>query len=398
MSTDLLQILLVEDNPGDARLLHIMLREEGAYPCELTHVERCDVALQQLAKESYGLVLLDLSLPDSHGFATFDTIYAHSPHIPIIVLSGLDDESLALRAMREGAQDYLVKGQVTSLLLARAIRYSIERKRIEEALRIERASLAQRVEERTVELASAVTQLQRAAHLRNEFLAKVSHELRTPLSIVLMNVDLIQKGIYGPVSTLQHSTLDRVRGGGKQLLHLIDELLNVAEIESGRLELQLSQVSAQAICQACVQRVQVTVAAKQIHLTVDLDASEVKFVGDEQRMGQVLYNLLDNAVKFTPEGGTVGLSMEGNRDESTVLFSVWDNGIGIAKKDQERIFEPFVQLEETLTRQHAGAGLGLAVVKDVVNLHGGRIVVESEPGIGSWFTIVLPWREDLPLL
>jgi signal transduction histidine kinase len=394
-----MQILLVEDNPGDARLLREMLLEELSNNYQIDHVTTLGEALLRLQITPCDLICLDLSLPDAHGYATFERLYDQTPQIPIIVLSGLDDEVLATRAVREGAQDYLVKGQVTPALLMRAIRYAIERKRIEETLKQERVLLTQRVEERTTELVATNRALQHAAQAKNSFLATMSHELRTPLSVMLMGTELLQREAYGPVQPRQLKSLDRIRQSGLHLLRLINDLLDLSKIESGNLHIAMASVDVERVCSSSLQMIQEEAQRKKIQVTHTLDQNITTLLADEGRLSQILINLLNNAVKFTPTEGQIGLIVIGHPREKAVEFTVWDNGIGIAPADQMKLFKPFVQLDHTLQRQHEGSGLGLALVAQLVELHGGRVSLESSLGEGSHFSVFIPWREaDPPLV
>jgi PAS domain S-box-containing protein len=517
-----IRALLVEDNPGDVLLLRQMLRRFQKPSIELVSTERLETACRHLTTEHYDIVLLDLSLPDSQGFATFERLHQHVSLTPIVVLTGLDDEELALRAVRAGAQDYLVKGEIGDQLLMRAMRYAIERKRtettlresqvryralfendntsvflitldghylnvnqqaatmlampveeaigqpahhffahgqpinfeaqsqqllagatipiyecdvvradgtaiplevnvtlvrdafekplyiqsiardiarrraVEAALEAERTQLAQRVAERTTELSIANSELMRNAQLKDEFLATVSHELRTPLSVILTLSEALQDAIYGTVNEPQLKALQRIRKSGRHLLALINDILDVSKIESGKLELELGPTSVQAICEDSFQMVQEAANAKQLTLTLDLDPTVTIITVDGRRLMQVLLNLLNNAIKFTPEGGVVELKVSGDVGRETVTFLVRDNGIGIAAADLPRLFQPFVQLDSRLSRRYQGAGLGLALVYRLVKLHGGSVSVISEPEQGSSFFVALPWRKILP--
>jgi PAS domain S-box-containing protein len=240
-------------------------------------------------------------------------------------------------------------------------------------------------------------ELSRATRLKDEFLANMSHELRTPLSSILGMTQALQREIYGPVTERQQKSLGIVERSGRHLLALINDILELAKIESGKLELHLSKVSVDDLISASFLFVQQQALQKHIHvdchITPEIDIIEA----DELRLKQALINLLDNAVKFTPEGGEVKLevSLVPNQNSPSfqdVSFAVTDNGIGIPPKDQPRLFQAFVQLDSSLTRQYAGTGLGLALVKRIVDLHGGSVEVESEPQVGSCFTLRLPYQ------
>lgn len=516
MNENTIQALLVEDNPGDTLLLQHMLTGAPFWKAMLTCTERLQSALALCRQQTFDIVLLDLSLPDSHGYATFEQMRQQIPQTPIILLTGSDDQELALRAVRAGAQDYLVKGESNAALLIRAMRYAMERKRTEEALRehhlryqalfenenigvfiinvdgfllnvnrqaarmlgnsvdhlvntpllaylapeehsqfthhlttllagesvplhehtllrsdgsqvpievdsslvrnaagnilymqsivrdiskrkqaeaalrAEQAQLAQRIEERTKELSIANAELKRSARLKDEFLATISHELRTPLSVILTLAEAIQDEIYGETVLSQRKALERIVKSGRHLLELINDIIDVSKIESGKLALEIGPVSATTLCEDCLQMVQATAVSKQIQFVKTIRLTHDLIYADGRRLMQILLNLLNNAVKFTPDKGQIGLEVLEDVGQERISFTVWDTGIGIAGEDLPKLFRPFVQLDSKLSRHYQGAGLGLALVYRLTRLHGGSVTVHSTPNDGSRFVIALP--------
>ncbi len=258
----------------------------------------------------------------------------------------------------------------------------------------ERALLAQRVEARTAELRAANAELARAVRAKDEFLATMSHELRTPLTAILAFSDLLSEGVYGPLNERQRQAAGDIRNSGRHLLDLISDVLDVAKIDAGTLTLDVGPVEVKTISWASLRLIEQAAKRKHLHISTSFDRAVNIIQGDERRVKQILVNLLSNAVKFTPEGGEIGLEIGGDREAHVVHFTVWDTGIGIADEDVKRLFQPFVQLDTSLSREHGGTGLGLALVHRMTELHGGGVVVESEPGRGSRFTVSLPWDED----
>jgi PAS domain S-box-containing protein len=268
-----------------------------------------------------------------------------------------------------------------------------ERMKIEEELREERASLAERVAARTAELSAANAELARAVRLKDEFLASVSHELRTPLNAILGLSEALQEQVYGSLNERQLRSLYNIENSGRHLLSLINDILDVSKIEAGKLELDIGPVAVSSVCQASVGLIKQLVLKKRLKLSLEFDPALRQIQADGRRLKQVLVNLLSNAVKFTPEGGEIGLRVTGDAEQEVVHFTVWDTGIGISQDGMARLFQPFVQLDSSLSRQYAGTGLGLALVRRLTELHGGGVSVESHVGEGSQFTVSLPWRE-----
>jgi PAS domain S-box-containing protein len=267
-----------------------------------------------------------------------------------------------------------------------------ERKRMEAALIDERALLARRVDERTADLSAANAELARTAILKDAFLASMSHELRTPLNAVLGLSEALQEEVYGPLNDRQRRSLHSIEESGRHLLDLINDILDLAKIGAGKLELALEPASIEMICQASLRLTKQIAHKQRLSVDLTLDPAVTLLQVDARRVKQILVNLLSNAVKFTPEGGSIGLEVAGDAARQAVDLTVWDTGIGIAQEQMTRLFQPFVQLDSRLARQYEGTGLGLALVYRMVELHGGSISVTSEVGHGSRFTVALPWH------
>ncbi|MFW5739743.1 MAG: sensor histidine kinase, partial [Myxococcota bacterium] len=223
---------------------------------------------------------------------------------------------------------------------------------------------------------------------KDEFFANMSHELRTPLNSVLGLADALLEGVFGELDEQQQGILETMRASGHHLLDLINDILDLSKIEAGRLELDMRSIRSSEVCQISLRMVRQMALRKRIGTWMRTDPRSPVVVADERRLKQMLVNLLSNAVKFTPTGGQIGLEAWSQGEE--IYFSVSDTGIGISPPDLRRIFEPFTQIDSSLARQHEGTGLGLALVRKLAELHGGRVDVDSEPGRGSRFTIVLP--------
>lgn len=267
----------------------------------------------------------------------------------------------------------------------------------------------ERVQERN-HLAQVNQDLERASQLKSEFLAGMSHELRTPLNSILGFSELLLRQIGGSLTDRQLKQVQAIFSSGQHLLRLINDILDLSKVEAGKTELILQAVDIGALCNQCLRMMQATVEKKRITLTLELDYRLDRAMVDAQRVSQMLINLLSNAVKFTPEAGQIKLSaqlayggklvQEQRVDRSPVnpstpylQLTVSDSGIGIPVDQQQYLFQPFRQIDSSLSRKHEGTGLGLALTKRFAELHGGTVTFTSQEGAGSQFSIWLPLTE-----
>ncbi|WP_341736594.1 GAF domain-containing protein [Microcoleus sp. CAWBG640] len=273
----------------------------------------------------------------------------------------------------------------------------------------ERQQAETKLTEINQELAISNQELARATRLKDEFLANMSHELRTPLNAILGMTEALQDEIFGAINERQIRALQTVEHSGNHLLSLINDILDLAKIESGQVELNCSPTAVDSLCQSSLTLVKQQALQKRIQLQVKIPANLPEIVLDERRIRQVLINLLNNAIKFTPEGGSVILEVTIQPSEilptkanspttaSSIRFGVRDTGIGITAENIQKLFQPFVQIDSALNRQYMGTGLGLSLVKRMVSMHGGTVLVTSEVGVGSCFSFDIP-AGNLPLL
>lgn len=374
MESEALHLLLVEDNPGDAKLLRVLLRE-AALPHRLTHVERLEEARATLRSDPVDVLLLDLSLPDGHGLETVTRMLTAAPEAPIIVLTGLDDETTALRAMQAGAQDYLVKGQVDGGILSRSIRYARERKLLE----LERAQLLERERE-------ARAAAEQAVSARDEVLRVVAHDLGNGLSAVQVTSwvllrTLAEEGREGEA----RKRVENIRILTEQMQRLRQDLLDVALLDAGQLTVSTGPVSPGTLVDDVAARYQPLAEERGVRLCSQIDPHLPLVTADANRINQALTNLVTNAIKFTPAEGSV--TVRAVADDGGVRFEVKDTGRGISEQDLPRIFERFWTRREG--NPH-GAGLGLAITNGIVEAHGSSMRVESRAGEGSTFFFTLP--------
>ena len=363
------RVLLIEDNPGDADLVRLRL-VEGKSAVQVNCVPRLADALACLEAETPTLVLLDLNLPDSHGAETFRRIIQKAPNVPVVILSGQDDETLAIKAVHMGVQDYLVKGDITSKQLERALRNAIERQGLMRALEITR---------------------QEQLKFKDQFLSHVSHELRTPLTCIYQYVTLLLDGLAGPLAPNQTDHLKAVLKSTHQLHAMIRDLLEATRAESGKLRIEPRCLDIRELAQQAATMMRPAAAEKRIGLEAVLDPTIPLVYADPDRTLEVLINLIDNAIKFTPPEGAVMVKASiVETDPSSVYLSVNDSGRGIPPENLPQVFDRLYQDPNAVDGNRTGLGLGLYIAKEIVTRQGGRMWVASQPECGSTFSFTLP--------
>jgi len=365
-----IQVLLVEDNAGDARLFREMFRNEKPGIFELTHLMRLSDAEAHLAKSEVDIVLLDMGLPDGHGLDTVRRARKAAPLIPLIVLTGLDDEAIAAEAMKEGAEDYLIKGQIENRALPRALRHAIERHRLQ---------------------AENDLVLTRQLQFKDEFLSHVSHELRSPLTAIYQFVTILLDGLAGEANPEQREYLAIVLRNVKQLQSMINDLLEVTHLQSGKPMIEAQSTSLSEAVDYAIETLAGAALAKGVALASEIEDLLPFVCADPMRVRQILVILLDNAIKFTPPNGTVTIKARAlEESKHAVAVEVSDTGCGIDPEMVERIFERMFQAVDPASAGRQGLGLGLHICRELVTRQGGQISVRSTPGKGSNFSFSLP--------
>ncbi len=367
MTEKSIKVLLIEDNPIDARLIEVELNESGVAQNLVRTVPNLSDGLTALAADNFDVVLTDLSLPDGDPAETIERVTGAASRTPIVVLTGLDDEEFGRAALKLGAQDYLVKGQFDARLLGRSMGYAIERKRTE------------------IELAAARDSAVEASNHKSEFLANVSHELRTPMNAIVGMTELL---LDTELSSEQREFVGTVRSSGHALLAILDDILDFTKIASGKLDLNEALFNPAKVVEDVVELFAETSHTTGVRLISFVDgAVPVGAVGDAGRLRQVLINLVSNALKFTESGEVAVLARAESEthDEIKLHFTVNDTGPGVRPEMLGRLFEPF---RESGDQRAGGIGLGLTLSARLVEMMGGKIGVESALGDGSsfWFS------------
>lgn len=398
-----LRVLVVDDDEVDRMAVRRALKK-ASLPMELSEAVNYAEAIALLKTNPFDCVFLDYQLPDQDGLILVRDARQLGLLVPLVVLTGQGDEQIAVELMKAGATDYLSKSRITPERLEQVLRNAIRVYRAEMKVVVANQQLRESNEllkrqNRELELQRQQIQLQNlklieASQLKSQFLATMSHELRTPLNAIIGFSQLLLRRSKGTLTTSQMDMVERILNNGKNLLELLNDILDLSKIEAGRLELKPEPFNLNHIVNATVEELRSLADEKHLSLQVKVEPPDVQVVNDPSRLRQVLVNLLSNAIKFTEAGGVwVNVSLFSS-DRITII--VRDTGIGIAQEQLKQIFEPFRQVDQTTTRKHPGTGLGLAITDSLVQMMQGRISVESQVGKGSTFRVDLPRQLAFP--
>jgi signal transduction histidine kinase len=366
--------LLVDDLEENLLSLGALLRRDGL---TLLMARSGDEALELLLQNDVALALIDVQMPGLNGFELAELMRGNerTRRIPIIfVTAGSADGQRRFRGYEAGAVDFIYKPIEPDILRSKAeVFFELYRQR-------------QQIAAQRDELQAQAEALKDADRRKDEFLATLAHELRNPLAPLRQGLDILRRSPDGEGAGDIRDMMDR------QLVHLvrlIDDLLDVSRVSQGKIELRKEKIEAADVVRAAVESSRPLIDAARHSLTIDVPALPIWLDADLTRLAQVLGNLLNNAAKYTPDGGRIGLTVQATGD--TVVIAVSDNGIGIPAEMQSKVFQLFAQVDNHLDRARGGLGIGLALVKQLVTLHGGTVEVESAgAGQGSRFTIRMP--------
>jgi DNA-binding response OmpR family regulator/anti-sigma regulatory factor (Ser/Thr protein kinase) len=403
------RILAADPRPDTLEHIGQVLRSEG---CDVILARSGEECLEMLAAQTVDCVLLEQTMPGLSGVETCrrikDSVAARD--VPVILLAASEDRQTMLQGLAAGADDYLLKSSDDEVVKAR-VRAQLRRKQIEDEsrrLRLQmlqgelesararaareladtRAELVRELEQKNHELEQARSKAERESRFKSTFLANMSHELRTPLNAIIGFSELLTMGVAGELNAKQRTYVQDVLDSGQHLLTLINDVLDLSKVDAGRVELYREWLAPEEIGRAVLTIVQPLADKRGVQLAAELPAGLPRIHADNVRFKQILFNLLSNGIKFTPRGGRVCLSASAT--DGGLYLAVSDTGIGIKADDLPRLFQEFEQIEPAMGVKPEGTGLGLALTRRLVGLHGGRIDVRSEPGRGSVFTVYMP--------
>lgn len=375
-------ILLIDDDRDDYLLTRELIAEIPGERFTVEWASTYEAGLEAMSRDNHDIYLLDYRLGPRTGLELLSEAHARGCVGPVILLTGQSRQGTDLDALAAGADDYLEKAGLTSHLLKRSIRYSL-------AQRAAANELERKVISRTEELARANDALREANRRKDDFLSTLGHELRNPLAPILNALEIMRLADKN-LDTInrQRELLERQVG---QMVRLVDDLLDVSRITTGKLRLNAETITIQEVLEAALEISRPHLDKSHLNLTLDVPTPPISLFADRMRLAQVFSNLLNNAAKYTEAGGNVMVSAESAQDR--VVVRVRDSGIGIPIEILPRVFELFTQVDRALNRSPGGLGVGLALVRRLVEMHGGTVEASSEGlGKGTEFTVKLPLK------
>jgi signal transduction histidine kinase len=383
------RLLLVDDNESNCLTLSALLEDEGFAVATATSGRE---ALDQLDAVDPHVVVCDLHMPDLDGFGVLHGVRTRDPGLPVVILSGDGEAAAVIRAVRQGAFDYVVKsGNMLDALLVSARRAAAHCRVVRENARLaaELREANAELERRNAALAAARDQALAGSRAKSAFLANMSHEFRTPLNAIIGYAGLVQETLQDRGLDDADQDLARIVTAGTHLLGLIADVLDLATIEAGRLSIEVEPFDPVALAAQALETVEPLAHRNRNTLHLGSSAPGEPVVTDPRRVRQILLNLLGNACKFTSAGR---IEVEVRRNADRVEFTVRDTGIGLSPEQQALVFEEFVQVHPSVGARFGGTGLGLSISQRLCHLLGGRIDLRSALGQGSTFTVSLPAR------
>jgi signal transduction histidine kinase len=394
---DHLRVLIVDDDEVDRLNVTRALSKSGL-PIEWVEATTGAEATELLSGSVFDCVFLDYYLPDQDGLVLLRDLRAAGIKVPLIILTGQGDEQIAVESMKAGASDYLSKSRLGVDRLIYVLKNAVRIYRAElqvsiayEELQETNKLLLNQNEELTRQQQQIRIQnleLLKASRLKSQFLATMSHELRTPMNAIIGFSQVLLRESKGDLNAHQHTMVERILSNSRNLLCLVNDILDLSKIEAGRLELKPEPCDILQLTEATVSQLRALAEEKNLLVRVESHLAHSRAFNDSMRVRQVLVNLVSNAIKFT-ETGEILIRLN-EPEPNRIAIAVQDPGIGIAASEIDQIFEVFRQIDQTINRQYGGTGLGLAITRSLVEMMGGSISVQSQLGVGSTFRIEIP--------
>jgi len=382
-------VLVIEDYILDFELVKDMLE---SYDFEILNATTLKHSKEQINNHKIDVILLDLNLPDSKGMTTFEQVKQLTPNTPVIIVTGHGETELGINAVKNGAQDFLLKNELDEDKLYRSISYAIERNN----MRLELLNAKKRIEEQKNDLkeqqeklVSAKISAERANRAKSDFLANMSHEIRTPLNAILGLSEILSSMTKDPQLLNYIKTINT---SGKSLLTIVNDILDLSKLESGKIEISSEPINVKNLLNEMKTIFDVKIQEKDLKMTIDIDKSLPDLVVlDEKRLRQILFNMIGNAIKFTHSGSVnISIKVNSTKKKNSIIdftLSISDTGIGIEEDFLKNIYDAFVQFGNVESKSFQGTGLGLAITYRLVTMMNGKIDVKSQVNIGTTFDI-----------
>ena len=392
-----LNILIIDDDEVDRMAVSRALKAANIR-MKLSEASDYSGAFEILSENIFDCIFVDYLLPGKDGLALVQEIRASGSKVPLIILTGQGDEQTAVELMKAGASDYITKSRITPDLLSATLRNVIRIYEVELQIELFNQQLREsnellkkknkELEEKREQIHIQNLKLLEASETKSKFLATMSHELRTPLNAIMAFSQMLQRKNKGNFSTSQVDMIQRIHNNGKNLLALINDILDLSKIEAGGLQLHPEEFDLSQLITTTVDELRSLKVQNKLELKININLQDTNTVNDRTRLRQILVNLISNAIKFTDEGMVWIEAKE--ISETHLAIEVGDTGIGISANEIKHIFEPFRQINQSISRKYAGTGLGLAITQSLAKMMNGNILVESELDKGSTFRVELP--------
>ncbi len=381
MEDKTIKILIIEFNSQNILKIKETLSKPSGVSYELMWLQKEENLLKKIDEEVFNVILLSYNLPGANGLEILSDLQYKDLQGPVIMMADKGDEEFATQAMRQGAYDYVIKEKGfekgLSIVIHNALR-AFEAQKEKERLQKEIAA-------KNAELEAANRKLKELDRIKSDFVANVAHEFRTPLTVIKGNTDLVIKGGLGKVTSEQKDMLDGAVNIANRLSRLVNDLLDISKIESGKMKLKKESLDINKIIEESLTVFSKIMKDKKQTLDKDLAKDMPGINADIDKTTQVFINLLSNAIKYSPEGGKI--TVKSTNLEKEIMVEVSDTGEGIASENIDTVFDKFTRVT---AEKKEGTGLGLPIAKDIVTLHNGRMWVKSELGKGSQFYFTFP--------